>query len=152
MQIRIAQPADAAGIAELLRGIEWFGHLREQSPEATQDQVTRQLAECQADKSHSVYVAEEAGQVIGYVSLHYLPYLFLADLEGYISELFISEQMRGQGIGAQLLETVQAEARARGCIRLRLVNNRARESYQRKFYEKHSWIERDDLATMEYLL
>ncbi len=152
MQIRVARPEDAAGIAELLRVIEWFSHLREQTFEDNREQVARQLVACQTDNSHVVYVAEENGKVVGYVSLHLLPYLFLPGPEGYVSELFVSEQVRGQGIGTQLLEAIQTEALARGCMRLRLVNNKARESYQRKFYEKHDWIERDDLATMEYSL
>ena len=72
--------------------------------------------------------------------------------EGYVSELFIKEQARGQGIGARLLEAVQAEARNRGCTRLMLLNVRKRESYQRGFYAKHGWEERPEAANFIFRL
>jgi GNAT superfamily N-acetyltransferase len=78
--------------------------------------------------------------------VHYLPYFFLPGPEGYVSELFISAEARGQGIGTALLEQVIAEARRRGCARLSLINSRTRESYQRKFYEQHGWNERIEIA------
>jgi hypothetical protein len=36
-----------------------------------------------------------------------------------------------------------ADAEARGCSRLNLLNGRQRESYRREFYEKNGWRERD---------
>jgi GNAT superfamily N-acetyltransferase len=47
-----------------------------------------------------------------------MPTLFLAGPEEYVSELFVDESARGQGVGAQLLETMLEEGRARGCSRL----------------------------------
>ena len=86
------------------------------------------------------------GAVLGYVAVHWVPYLIHTGPEGYISELFIRESARGQGIGARLLETVEAEAIRRGCTRLMLLNMRQRESYQREFYSKHGWEERPQAA------
>jgi GNAT superfamily N-acetyltransferase len=67
-----------------------------------------------------------------------------------VSELFIAESRRGQGIGARLLDTVAEEARSRGCARLLLLNIRKRESYERGFYRKHGWIEWEDAAVFIY--
>jgi GNAT superfamily N-acetyltransferase len=97
-----------------------------------------------ADESHSIYIAaDEDGAFLGYCAVHWLPYLFLSAPEGYISELFILEQGRGQGLGGRLLEAVEEEARSRGCSRLQLINGRDRESYRRGFYTKHGYEERD---------
>jgi GNAT superfamily N-acetyltransferase len=151
--IREANIRDAGAIAGILHGLKWFANLQDASIEATQAQVVHHLELCDVDHSHSVYVAEgDAGEVTGYVAVHWLPYLFLKGPEGYISELFIDEAWRGHGIGAQLLETVKQEAKERGCYRLMLINSRTRESYQRAFYKKHGWEERPDMVNFVYIL
>ena len=83
---------------------------------------------------------------MGYGSVHWLPYLFLQGPEGYVSELFVRESARGQGIGRELLKVIETEAKARGCVRLSLINLRSRESYTRQFYVKAGWEERPDAA------
>ncbi len=152
MEIRKAQIEDAGAIADLLRSLGWFTHLNAEPEETTAERIGRHLALCNADDSHSVYVAEAEGAILGYVAVHWLPYLILAGPEGYISELFLGEAARGQGIGTRLLDVAKQEAETRGCARLRLINNKTRESYQRKFYEKQGWQERDDFATFVYPL
>ena len=145
IQIRKATGQDAPVIAELLRTMVLFPHINAQTTPATLDHVSRHLGLCQADDSHSVYVARHsAGEILGYCAVHWLPYLMLPGPEGYVSELFLRESSRGLGIGGQLLETVKAEARARGCSRLMLLNLRDRESYERGFYRKHGWQERPE--------
>ncbi len=151
--IRLAQLNDAASISALLREMAWFTHMTSEPAEATTDRVYRHLRLCLADSSHSVYVAEdEAGTLGGYIAVHWLPYLFMPGPEGYISELFLQEAARGQGLGRRLLEKVKGEATERGCFRLSLLNGRHRESYQRGFYEKNGWEERLGMANFVYLL
>jgi GNAT superfamily N-acetyltransferase len=91
--------------------------------------------------------ANEDGRLIGYVAVHWLPYLFLSGPEGFISELFVAETARSSGVGKLLLQTVESEAKERGCSRLQLINFKNRESYQRKFYQKAGWEERPDGAS-----
>jgi GNAT superfamily N-acetyltransferase len=151
IQIRRAVAADAASIADLLHEIGFFERINHEAPEETRERVSRHLALCLADDSHSIYVAEdEAGGVAGYAAVHWLPYFILAGPEGYVSELFLCETARGQGTGARLLEAVKDEARERGCSRLDLINSKQRESYQRGFYAKHGWEERPDMANFIY--
>ena len=149
IQIRPATLEDVAALTRLLRSLGLFAHLSA-SIEISQQRIAHHFALCEADESHSVYVAEQADEITGYVAVHWLPSLFLAAPEGYISELFVCESARGQGIGTQLLETVRAEAQRRDCSRLTLVNHRDRESYQRKFYEKQGWRERQNVANFVY--
>ena len=145
--IRPARAADAEAVAAFLVDLRHFRRLEGRTLEDVTAQVRDALARCLADGSHSVYLATDAaGGILGYTSVHWLPYLFLPGPEGYVSELFIAEAARGQGIGTRLLAAVKADARQRGCARLSLLNMRDRESYQRGFYGKDGWQERDDAA------
>ncbi|HEX2229097.1 MAG TPA: GNAT family N-acetyltransferase [Candidatus Binatia bacterium] len=150
-RIRRVVPEDAAALAELLRDIGWFATLNDKPIETVTAQIELQIAQCLADNSHSIYVAESSvGKIAGYTSVHWLPYLFMAGPEGYVSELFVHSNARGQGIGDELMRAVEVDARARGCSRLSLVNLRHRESYLRKFYIKAGWEERPEAANFLY--
>jgi GNAT superfamily N-acetyltransferase len=147
VQIRRAAAADAPAIADLLRSLGLFARIQAETPQVTQERVSRRLALCAADDSHLVLVAEAPGGVIvGYGAVHWLPYLILDGPEGYVSELFVRDSFRGQGVGRQLLAAIEMEARQRGCARLMLLNMRQRESYQRQFYAKQGWAERPEAA------
>jgi len=145
IKIRKATDQDAPAIAELLRSLGLFAHINAETPQATREHVSRHLRLCHTDNSHSVFVAlDTAGEIVGYCAVHWLPYLLLSGPEGYVSELFLRESSRGLGIGGQLLETIKAEAKERGCSRLMLLNLRDRESYKRGFYKKQGWEERPE--------
>ncbi|WP_292789646.1 GNAT family N-acetyltransferase [Nostoc sp. NMS7] len=90
--------------------------------------------------------------LIGYITVHWLPCPFRPKLQGYISELFIQKTARGQGIGKTLLATVISEAKIRECSGLMLLNHKERESYQREFYRKQGWLERETVANFIYPL
>jgi len=152
MIVRRPTEGDSVALASLIRELGWFAWLADEPPDTTEQRVAEHLRACQADDSHSVYVAEHEGQVLGYVSVRWLPYLFLKGKEGYVSELFVLEKARGLGVGSQLLETVTAEARQRGCSRLALITSHKRESYKREFYKKRGWHERDGVASFVFEL
>jgi GNAT superfamily N-acetyltransferase len=144
---------DADALAVLLRRIGNWEHINSESTESTVKRVTDHLRLALSDGSHLVLLAEaESDHAVGYLSVHWLPYLFLKGPEGYVSELFVSAECRGQGIGKGLLARATEEARARGCSRLMLLNIRDRESYKRQFYAKQGWTERPDAANFVYRL
>jgi N-acetylglutamate synthase-like GNAT family acetyltransferase len=146
-RIRKAEATDVPAIADLLKSLGLFAHLNAEPLTITQDRVLKHFTLCTADDSHLILVAQTPdGEIAGYCAVHWLPYLILTGPEGYVSELFIKDKFRGQGIGSQLLETIKTEARNRGCSRLMLLNMRTRESYQRQFYSKQGWEERPDAA------
>ncbi len=152
VHIRRACSSDAPALAVLLRDLHMFDFVNNQPAEAVQAQVQKHLDLCLADDSHSVCAAEnDAGHFVGYVSVHWLPYLLHPGPEGYISELFVGLEARSEGVGTQLLTAVKQEAEARGCYRLSLLNLRDRESYRRGFYEQRGWEERPDAANFIYL-
>ena len=153
MQIRKIHPQDAQSLAVLLKEIGSFELLKNEPLEAAGRRVKSHIEQCLADNSHTLLVAETSdGVIVGYVSVHWLPYLFLPAPEGYVSELFVHDSARGQGLGRRLLQTIEAEAQARGCSRLSLINFRHRESYKRRFYVKAGWEERPDAANFIYKL
>jgi len=144
--IRKATLDDVPAIAKVILSL-FEHHFEGFSFDDSAQRIGRHLNQCLADDSHSVYVAaDESGQIAGYVAVHWLPYLFLPGPEGFVSELFIAEDARAQGIGSKLLLAVVQEAESRGCSRLSLINMRGRESYERGFYAKHGWEERPDAA------
>ncbi len=87
-----------------------------------------------------------AGTLLGYVAVHWLPYLMLRGPEGYVSRTIRGRIGTGRGLGSRLLEIVKDMAISRGCSRLMLVNRKARESYRRGFYRNLGWEEREAFA------
>lgn len=153
MEIRPAEERDAAGLSALIRNMGFFDRLEGEDPDVTAARVLKHLRICLADSTHTVLVATDAAEtLIGYVSVHWLPYLFLNGLEGYVSELFVAEAERGRGVGGELMSAAIAEARRRDCARLMLIAVTTRDSYRREFYPKHGWIEREDMANFIYEL
>lgn len=146
-QIRKADVDDARELAALLREIGWFETFNAGVTEKLTEQVRARLEQCLADDSHLTLVVEDAAKkIVAYASAHWLPYLFMAGPEGYVSELFVREAARGKGIGRELLAQIEKVARSRGCTRLSLINLRSRESYRREFYIKAGWRERGEAA------
>jgi len=141
---------DAPALAHLLQRVGWWERIDQLSADEAAAAIRRAIAGSLADDSHTLLAALAEGQgeprLLGYTAVHWLPYLFLPGPEGYISELFVDPEARGQGIGAALLQAVEAEARRRGCFRLSLLNGKQRESYARQFYSKHGWEERPGMA------
>ena len=145
--IRRATHDDSKAIAVILRQLGWFAYMKEESQDETEARVARHLELCAADDSHTVLVADNSDSAaIGYVSVHWLPYMMLLGSEGYISELFVLESERGKGIGRTLLEAVMERARRRGCVRLHLITGRQRESYS--IYKQLGWKERPEIADL----
>ena len=151
MHIRKAQTADAAGISALLHDMGWFkayeGRTPEQNTEALQTLLTSANATGATDERSLLLVAEDAQHgICGYCAVHWLPVAVLQAWEGYVSELFVSDKTRGQGIGQALLDAATEAARERDCTRIWLVNNRERPSYARGFYPQQGWAEQAEMA------
>ncbi|MFN2203311.1 MAG: GNAT family N-acetyltransferase [Caldilineaceae bacterium] len=144
---------DAPALAHLLHGLGYFDRLQDVPIEETTASVSAALAKINASDDHTLYVAIGAdGRLLGYTAVHWIPDLFLPGPEGYLSELFVVEAARGQGIGGALLDAVTVEAQRRGGSRLQLINFRHRESYRRGFYAKHGWEERPTAAIFTLFL
>jgi GNAT superfamily N-acetyltransferase len=152
-EIRKAGAADATALADFIVDLKHFRRIEGVPREVVRQRMSGLMEQVCANNSHTLYVAEDKeGSLLGYTNVHWLPYLFLAGPEGYVSELFIAQAARGQAVGSRLLQAVKEEARSRGCSRLSLLNMRDRESYQRGFYAKDGWEERPDAANFVFEL
>ena len=67
-----------------------------------------------------VLVAEINGKIIGMASLQRLISTAAGEYVGLIEDVVVTHSFRGQGIGSKLLESIFAEADARGYARLAL--------------------------------
>jgi ribosomal protein S18 acetylase RimI-like enzyme len=88
-----------------------------------------------ADSDKTILIAEKNDvNVVGLVSIVFLPRLNQIGHELYIPELIVTEKYRNQGIGTMLINACVSLAKQKGCKKLRLESgNKRRESH--KFYE-----------------
>lgn len=144
IHIRKIKKMDINGIAKILSvSVE---HLRQLPLENIELMIHSNLEITSAKKSNSIYIAEFNNTVIGYISIHWFSYFIFSGLEGYISELYVSEQYRGRKVGTLLLNRAITEAQKRNCCRLSLLNDKRLDSYKKKFYGNQGWIERPNMA------
>jgi GNAT superfamily N-acetyltransferase len=150
--IRLATMQDSPQLFKILKQTQWFDFLNQDDENFVSDNVAALLNDCLENPfSHTIFVAVNSENLaVGYVSVHWLPYLFMSGPEGFVSELFVSPENRGVGIGSALLNEVKKEGALRGCNRLSLLNGKHRESYNRGFYTTQGWEERPLMVNFIY--
>jgi GNAT superfamily N-acetyltransferase len=149
LNIRLATINDARMIAELLTNIDDYKTWNELGADEMEKTVRQSLE--QAHSERLLFVAEINDRVIGYAAVYWLHHAF-SMREGYVSELFIRSDASGHGAGTALLEAIKAEAIARGCYRLTLINLKDRESYRRGFYASRGWEEKSNTVRFAFAL
>ncbi|WP_018621700.1 GNAT family N-acetyltransferase [Spirosoma luteum] len=85
------------------------------------------------------FVAEQAGEVIGFISCHTQHLLHHGGKVGEIQEFFVRPDRRGKGIGRQLLAAVMALATEKKFVNLEVTTNQKRQDTIR-FYERASFL------------
>ncbi len=111
------------------------------------------LAGLLQDESRPIFIAEEAGRVLGYCFCQFRDYrgsgVQTERTELYIDDLCIEESCRGQGIATALYHHTTAYARDRGCAFVTL-NVWCGNDSAMAFYEKSGLTPRN--ITMEMKL
>ena len=130
----------------MIHGLGGFRAFEGADLDAVRDAVRANLAAALAGSS-TLLVAEDDAGVFGWAQVHWLHDLFMIGPEGYLTELFIAESHRGRGVGTELHDLLVAEAHERGAYRMTLLNGTHRASYQRGYYAKLGWEERDGMAS-----
>ena len=77
------------------------------------------------------------------VSYSVLPQLRLSGLKMEIDELVVSPESRGKGYGGELIRFVIVKAKELGVKKIIISSNSERESYQRSFYKKLGFSEKN---------
>jgi GNAT superfamily N-acetyltransferase len=134
VQVRRGRPGDAAPVLALVRQLGYAPD--ERGFDETFAQVVRH-------PEAAVFVATEGLRVIGYLALSHRPQIHLCGRIAVIDELIVDQSRRGRGIGSALVDAALTHARGLGCRRVELSTQRARESYARKFYPTHGFVEAD---------
>ncbi len=84
----------------------------------------------------SLFVADEAGTLLGLISLSFPTAIRCAGLYACIEEFIVDQKGRGKGIGGKLIRTAIEEARSRGCHELQ-VNRPSESGYP--VYIRYGW-------------
>jgi GNAT superfamily N-acetyltransferase len=98
-------------------------------------QISERLAGRNEDRE--VVVAENATGVVGWAGVC-VEEGFVEGRHATIEGFVVDAQVRGAGVGAQLLDAVEAWARTRGCGAMRVQSNVIRERAH-AFYERHGY-------------
>ena len=107
--IRPAAAGDAATVALLADAMG--GH----DGASANPAVGAVYLEALEDERVRILVAEDAGQVIGYAEVQARPYVLDGVRQGWLAALCVAPGRRSQGVGAALVEAVDAAAAALGC-------------------------------------
>ena len=131
--IREARSSDVAALVAIFAADELGGHGDTTAPEIF-GKYLRAFERIASSPDQTLYVAERDGQVVGTFQT-----MVVTSLIGRGSSSMIIEavqmrgDMRGQGIGAQMIEFAIAEAKRRGLRLVQLTSNASRTDAHR-FY------------------
>jgi GNAT superfamily N-acetyltransferase len=138
-RVREAGAEDAAAVAaaveELL--VELGGRCPERA--ALESEVRALLAD---PEGGSVLVAEADGKLVGVLSASWQRAIHVPGLYATIQDLWVDAGWRSRGVGAELVEAIASQARARGVGRLEV--GLPRESFAaisstQSFYERNGF-------------
>jgi len=124
--VRSAVPSDAAALSDL------FDALGYDAPAAA---IPDRLARLMANDWATALVAEERDVVVGLATGHVLPVLHHTGQIGRLTTLVVAPSARGRGVGRQLVEAIEAWARAKGCAKI-AVTTALHRSGAHAFYER----------------
>lgn len=133
LTVRLATMDDAEPVASLLAEL---GYPQDVSA------AGHSLQQAISDPQQAVFVAELADAVVGLAAVTCLFYFHLGQRIARLSSLVVSETVRGQQLGKQLLQAAEQWAQEQGCVQLELTSSvkrdRAHVFYQRAGYDGSS--------------
>ncbi len=142
MHIRLAKDTDKMQILNLLD--ELITEVNIKSKQQTKTSKNRKEQEQRFDElikrdEVKIFVAEEGNRLLGVADLFILPLMRRGYYQGHLEDLVVTEDMRGKGIGSQLLSAVKTYCKNRGIPVLKL-NSGVYLPEAHSFYEKHGGV------------
>lgn len=138
MNIRLASPADASAVNELL---DQLGYPQDDEA-ATADRIQTWAD----DPALAAYVAESDGDVLGVVAVHVAPFFQRDGSWARIVALVVSPRARRRGIATQLMSAAESFATTRGCVRIDL-NSANHRHDAHAFYQHHGYTNQSSTST-----
>lgn len=113
--VREAGAGDVEGVASAIEAL--LAELGGRSPERAEIEAeTRALLEDPA--GGSVLIAEADGEIVGVLSASWQRAIHVPGIYATIQDLWVDGAWRSRGVGAELVEAIASQARARGVGRL----------------------------------
>jgi GNAT superfamily N-acetyltransferase len=138
LHLRPATPADLPAIVALLAD-DVNGAQREDASLPLDPGYTAAFAAIEADPNQELIAAEQDGCIVGTLQLSFLPGLsFKGAWRGQIEAVRIAGDLRGQGLGGEMIRWAVERCRQRGCRMVQLTSKTNRADAHR-FYEKLGW-------------
>jgi GNAT superfamily N-acetyltransferase len=135
VQFRTANRSDVPAIVQMLAEDE-LGAGRERFETPLPQGYYAAFESIKADPNQELIVAELDGEVVGTLQLSFLPSLsYQGGMRAQVESVRVFQALRGQGIGAQMMEWAIERARQRGCHLVQLTSHKSRTDAHR-FYEK----------------
>ena len=99
LKVRKAAVNDADAMAEILREIVWSERRNSMELDEVAGPIRSLIKHAVDDPDgHTVYVAlEDQDRVIGFTNVHWIPFIMLGGIEGYVSDVFVSPSSGGKG-------------------------------------------------------
>jgi GNAT superfamily N-acetyltransferase len=129
LKVRRVARSDAAAVASLSTQLGYS---------SAAPQAAARLSALQDHPDIRALVAEQDGQVVGFIGLMVFPAFHREGLHGYVTALVVDERARGGGAGAALLAAGEAWFAEREVKRVNLTTALHREAAH-GFYEKHGY-------------
>ncbi len=135
VQYRSAGRADLPAIVALLNDDE-LGATRNPLFDEAPDQYSRAFDRVLVDSNNDYIVADLNGRIIGCYQLTFIVGLsHLGGERAQIESVRIASDLRGTGLGTQLMLDAISRARARGCFLVQLTTD-VRRDHTKRFYER----------------
>ncbi|WP_158887507.1 GNAT family N-acetyltransferase [Amycolatopsis anabasis] len=132
MQIRLAHPADAAAVNELLHQLGY--------PQAGAATTATRIRAWRHDPFSAAQVADADGDLLGLVAVHICPFFERAGAWGRIVALVVADQARGRGVGGRLVAAAESFAARHGCVRMEVTSADRREDAH-EFYRRRGYLD-----------
>ncbi|MFF1831634.1 GNAT family N-acetyltransferase [Paenarthrobacter sp. NPDC058040] len=135
--LRRARKDDLPAILRLLAD-DQLGAARESAEDLVP--YERAFDAIDVDPAHLLVVGELRGEVVATFQLSYLPGLSRkGSWRSQIEAVRVSRELRGQGVGALMIQWAIDQARERGCTLVQLTTDKSRTAAHR-FYERLGFV------------
>ena len=134
LHFRRATRADLEAIVAMFADDE-LGRLREDASLPLNQKYTAAFENIEADRNQYLLVTEQAGELIGFLQITFIPTLSrLGSTRAQVESVRVASNLRGQGIGTRMMEEVIRICREHGCYLIQLTTDMKRQK-TRQFYE-----------------